>query len=732
MLSDEVIEKVVERLAVRMEQANTYILEKIGKSIKKIGTLTPTQAHQLVQTLQYGGDYDKIVKELARITKLNVADIYEIFKEVAKKDYEFAKQFYDFRNKKYIPWDENKQLQEQVKALAKITANEYINLTKTSAVAFGWRGKDGTVTFKGLKKTYYDLLDEAVLNVGQGKEAFNSAMYRRLKEIGGGGIQVIFPTTYIDKNGVEKNRVMRADSAVRMQMKGALRNMHNEIQQQFGEEFDADGVEISVHLSPAPDHEQVQGRQFSNAEFEKFQNDEDAVSYDGIEFPAEFEGHDRRSISQYNCYHYVFSIVLGVNKPQYSNEQLQDIINKNNEGFEFDGKHYTTYQGTQLQRQIETEIRKQKDTQIMARASGNDELVAESQQKISQLTNKYKQLSEASGLPTAIDRIRVSGYHKVKVKATNETPKPAIKKNNLKANEIFIKANDTQKIDNFFLEYYKNEEHLRPFQKERYNEILERKKQGYKDEKIKLDSIENCNKLLRRINTEIEGNEIKNTDIRLVAEATDVLYNNSLKSPAIMDDLKRNKAYLRAKEDTQGVANTLMNTITLNNKDFSNYDEFKKMSVENTSLHKHFDGKEHSWWSPVAEGNETKEIITHEFGHRLQSEIVSNVYFESGINKKGFEYFFKKYGKTYSNGHRMLDVPYRTIRRDLIYEPIRRLQQKTGMTQKEIIDKYVSMYGKKDYDEMFAETFANSQLGKSNELGDELINFLIELGEWEK
>lgn len=401
MLSDEVIEKVIERLVVRIEETNTYILEKIGKSIKKIGTLTPTQAHQLVQTLQYGGDYDKIVKELARITKLNVADIYEIFKEVAKKDYEFAKQFYDFRNKKYIPWDENKQLQEQVKALAKITADEYVNLSRTLAFS---KIVDGKVVYTDIAKAYQDTLDRAILSIGQGKETFNSEMYRIIKELASSGIRTVdYPS----------GRSMRLDSAIRMQMRGALRNLHNETQQQFGEEFDADGVEISVHLNPAPDHEQVQGRQFSNAEFEKFQNDEDAVSYDGIEFPAEFEGHDRRSISQYNCYHYVFSIVLGVNKPQYSNEQLQDIINKNNEGFEFDGKHYTTYQGTQLQRQIETEIRKQKDIQIMARASGNDDLVAESQQKISQLTRKYKQLSEASGLPTAMDRMRVSGYKRI-------------------------------------------------------------------------------------------------------------------------------------------------------------------------------------------------------------------------------------------------------------------------------------------------------------------------------
>lgn len=410
MLSDEVIDKVIERLVVRMEQANEYVLDEIGKSIKKLGTLSPSKAQQLIQILKYGGDYKKITRKLKEITKLNIQDIEAIFKEVAKNDYEFAEQFYKYRNKRYIPWDENKQLQEQVKALAKITAKEYANLTKTLAFATVDKGR---IKYTEISKMYQKLLDEAVLNVGQGKETFDSAMYRTLKQLGESGIRTV---------DFASGRSMSADSAVRMQMKGALRNMHNEIQQQFGEEFDSDGVEISVHLNPAPDHELVQGRQFSNEEFERFQTDQDAVSYDGIEFPAVSleTGHDRRSISQYNCYHYVFSIVLGVNKPNYSNEQLQEIIDSNNKGFDFEGKHYTMYEGTQLQRKLETEIRKQKDTQILARASDNDKLIYESQEKITQLTNKYKDLSEASKLPTSLDRARVSGYRRVNVDLSKE------------------------------------------------------------------------------------------------------------------------------------------------------------------------------------------------------------------------------------------------------------------------------------------------------------------------
>ena len=77
------------------------------------------------------------------------------------------------------------------------------------------------------------------------------------------------------------------------------------------------------------------------------------------------------------------------------------------------------YEGTQLQRNLERAIREQKDIQILAKASDNIELVGQAQQNITQLTNKYKELSDLSGLPTKVNRLRVSGYRKTKVKRGN-------------------------------------------------------------------------------------------------------------------------------------------------------------------------------------------------------------------------------------------------------------------------------------------------------------------------
>ena len=403
MIDDRIIDKLIERLVVRLEEGNVYVLEQIGKTIKKIGTLNEISARQLENVLKYGGNFDKILAKLADITNLNVNEIYEIFEEVAKSDYAFAKRFYDYRGIKYIPYEENIALQRQVKALARITARDYINISNTLAFT---KQVNGKIVYTDLSRLYQEVVDEAILNIAQGKDTFYNEMRKTIKNLANSGVRSV-------EYGSGYSR--RLDSAVRMNLKGALMNLHNEIQAEIGKEFGADGVEISVHLNPAPDHAEVQGRQFSKEEFEKFQNDKDCYDYTGKFFAKEHEGHDRRSISQLNCYHYTFDVVLGVSEPQYNNEELQEIIDNNNKGFEFDGVNYTNYEGTQLQRQLETAIRKQKDIQIIAKNSGDKELVLDSQNKITQLSKKYKQLSEISGLPTKAQRLSVSGYKRVNV-----------------------------------------------------------------------------------------------------------------------------------------------------------------------------------------------------------------------------------------------------------------------------------------------------------------------------
>ena len=403
MISEKQIDALIERLMNRMQEANTYFLEQIGEKIKKIGTLTPSKAQQLVQILKYGGSYEEIVKEISRITNLNIKEIDTIFKEYAKKDQMFYEDFYKFRNVPFIKYEDNMLLKNQTQALANIMKNEMYNYLRENVIGYSYRDVNGDVVFKGLRETYNDLLDRALMNVGQGKETFDNAMRDVLKELGGSGLRTL---------DYESGRSIRLDSAVKMHLKGRLRELHNENQRLIASDIDADGVEISVHEYPAPDHEDSQGHQLTNEEFNKLQTIGTATDYNGKildlhkelvsgEIPDYF-----RPISEMNCYHYIFAIVLGVNKPQYSDKQLQEIKDRNEAGFDYNGEHYTMYEGTQLQRRLETAIREQKDIKVLGEASGDDKLVIDADIKIKALRKKYKELSVLSGLSQKTRRMR--------------------------------------------------------------------------------------------------------------------------------------------------------------------------------------------------------------------------------------------------------------------------------------------------------------------------------------
>lgn len=407
-MDDKQVKLIIERLKQRIQKANELFLTNIGENIKKLKKLKPSDAQKLIQILKYGGNYEDMIKKISKQTKMNVDDIDKIFSAFAKKDAEvFGKEFYEYRNIPYKQYKDNMPLVKQTEALSNMVKNEVYNFSRTNVLGYTIRDKEGNEIFKGLREVYNDLLDEAFLNVGQGKESFDQAMRSILKSIGQSGLKTL---------EYESGRSVRLDSAITMHLRSRLTELHNENQKIIGEQFDADGVEISVHLNPAPDHEDAQGHLFYLDEYEKLQKDGVAKDVNGKEIDLHRTLKDGdsadtfRPIGEYNCYHYEFRIIVGISDPNYTEEQLQKIIQDNKNGFEFEGKHYTNYEGEQLQRKLETAIREQKDIQILGRSSNDMTMVDDADKKIKVLTNKYNDLSKISGLKPKTKRMSVSGY----------------------------------------------------------------------------------------------------------------------------------------------------------------------------------------------------------------------------------------------------------------------------------------------------------------------------------
>ena len=405
MLNENKQEELLKIFQQRFENYNTQVLKTLGETIKKFKNLNPKEAYELGQQLKYNTTIKDLLNELSKISGLSVKDLKAILEKVAKENIGFADVYYKARGLETPIYSQNKALQRLVNSVYNITGKEFKNIAKSTG--FRLLGDNGESLLLDIDETYKYVIDKCVVAISQGKETYQQSMRSTLKQLSSSGVRKI---------EYESGYSRRLDSSIRQNILDSIRQVSNESQKIFGEEFDSNGIEISTHLNPSPDHSNVQGHQFSNKEYEKLQSTGVATDYNGEVIDIRIKD-NFRPISTMNCFHYIFSIVLGVSKPQYSNEELKKIIDDNEKGAELDGKHYTNYELSQIMRKLETKIREQKDLQIMARASDDKDLILQSQTKITQLTTKYRQVVKVSGLPNKLaTKGWVTGYKRISKK----------------------------------------------------------------------------------------------------------------------------------------------------------------------------------------------------------------------------------------------------------------------------------------------------------------------------
>ena len=393
MQDEKKLNLILERFYNRFNKYNTKVLETLGETIKQFEGLTPSQAHKLAQELKYSTNTEELLNELSKLSGKSIKDIDVLLDKVAEENVEFAKQYYEIKGKKYIPYEDNIQLQRYVETIKKETYGTFKNLSKSGNIGFTFKDSNNKTIFKPMKKVYRDLIDEAVYNVSSGVSDYQSAMRNTINQLADSGVK-IHEASNTYKSGYNR----RIDSSVRQDILTGVRRVNLGIQERVGEELGADGVEISAHVPCADDHLEINGQQYSKKEFEEINSKLD------------------RPVGEYNCTHFVFSIILGVSEPSYTERQLRSMRHESLSKVEYEGNKYSKYEATQVQRKLETAIRQQKDRQIIARASGDKDGIAKAQDKITQLTNKYNDFSKVAGLETYKNRLTVTGYRRVSTK----------------------------------------------------------------------------------------------------------------------------------------------------------------------------------------------------------------------------------------------------------------------------------------------------------------------------
>lgn len=431
MIDEKLQEKLLSVFDKRFQDYNTKVLEELGNVIKQFKDLTPSQAYELGQQLKYNTTVKDLLNELSKISGLSVKDLKAILEKVARENIGFADVYYKARGLETPLYSENRALQRLVNSVYKIAGEEFKNIAKSTG--FRLLGDNGEPLLLDIDETYKYVIDKCVVAISQGKETYQQSMRSTLKQLSDSGVRRI---------DYANNYSRRIDSSVRMNVLDAVREVSNQSQMLFGEEFDYNAVEVSHHSNSAPDHSNndiengkfdIDGHQFVKLDILKEQikngmeKEITLKDIDGVNHRVKCKGkwyYDfdyinnnlNRPVSTMSCYHYIFSVVLGVSRPQFTDKQLEEDKKKNNDGFEFEGKHYTFYDGEQLLNRIALEIRKNKDTQIMAKSSGDDDLILSSQTKITQFTTKYRQVVKVSGLPNKLaTKGWVPGYKRTSV-----------------------------------------------------------------------------------------------------------------------------------------------------------------------------------------------------------------------------------------------------------------------------------------------------------------------------
>lgn len=371
MLTPEQIEGFRLAAGRLIDPVNTYLLKDIARRIQEAGKLTSTAAYEAWQVEWLGKGRKELERELSQLLGVTRREARKLLRSAARYGYDTTLSRYPGH---LVPFDTNQAIQQIVSAAVTLAGDELKNITQTKAILM----VDPYGRYQALPKAYCACTDYAFQQVFTGAADYNTAIRQACAGIAKHGVSIAYAS------GVHTS----LEAAVRRNIMGGLGLMTEQISRQNHDDLDCNGWEISAHANSAPDHEPIQGRQYSDKAYDTLNN--------GLV----------RRIGTLNCGHVASPIILGVNSPQYSAEELEKFRQDNEAGVTFDGKHYTGYEATQMQRRLERAIRAQKRRVLLA----GPEDAAPRKSRLVLLQQEYHRFSDGVGLRTEDERLEVSGF----------------------------------------------------------------------------------------------------------------------------------------------------------------------------------------------------------------------------------------------------------------------------------------------------------------------------------
>lgn len=379
MLTPEQIEGFRLAAGRLIDPVNTYLLKDIARRIQEAGKLTSTAAYEAWQVEWLGKGRKELERELSQLLGVTRREARKLLRSAARYGYDTTLSRYPGH---LVPFDTNQAIQQIVSAAVMLAGDELKNITQTKAILM----VDPYGRYQTLPKAYCACTDYAFQQVFTGAADYNTAIRQACAGIAKHGVSIAYAS------GVHTS----LEAAVRRNIMGGLGLMTEQISRQNHDDLGCNGWEISAHANSAPDHEPIQGRQYSDKAYDTLNN--------GLV----------RRIGTLNCGHVASPIILGVNSPQYNAEELEKFRQDNEAGVTFDGKHYTGYEATQMQRRLERAIRAQRRRVLLA----GPEDIEPHKSRLAVLQQECEWFSKSVGLRTETERLEVSGFGPKQMQST--------------------------------------------------------------------------------------------------------------------------------------------------------------------------------------------------------------------------------------------------------------------------------------------------------------------------
>lgn len=379
----EILDAIPEDLAELYRSLEATILEEICSRLKISGELNEVTVQDIRVLRSHGIDLSEIEKAIQRTANISRKELDKLLDEVVERNQRYYTDLIDLAG---VTQPETLVSVEDTWAIYEQTRGELSNLTRSMGFLV-----DNGRTMLAPAKAYQWAMDSAEMQVMSGAISYNQAIKGAVKQLAESGLRMV------DYESGHRDHI---DVAARRAVMTGVSQICAKYTEQSAEYLETPYFEVSAHIGARDkgigwqNHKAWQGRVYSVRAEDKYPNIYEVC---GLGYVDGLEGA--------NCRHIRTVFVDGVMGRTYTDEELAHIDDGHD--VDFEEKHYTAYEATQKQRQVERTIRKLKREQTAYKAAGLTEDAQAVTARIRRMNKEYKSFSEAAGLPLQRERMQV-------------------------------------------------------------------------------------------------------------------------------------------------------------------------------------------------------------------------------------------------------------------------------------------------------------------------------------